>query len=128
MNDDVVQITTLRELAVLASKVGVIYFQVYAEEPNPEFYRNMPALEPYERIVEIRSDAAPKLQGELEFKGHVPFFGSVAGGWPWGVTDKPDDVSMIVVVARKHAVLPGSIGKKSDDENITLEGLPPRGF
>ncbi len=118
------KITTYAELVSLAWKVGVVYFQVYDREPNPEFYRYLPRLRPYEQIVEIQSDSAPELLSYLEFKGRLPFFGCISGGWSCGLTDNPQKVTETVFLARKGVVLPGSVHKRTADDDLLIEGLP----
>lgn len=110
------------EIKRLAWKVGVVYFQIYRDEANPEFYKNL-TLKPYERIVEVKSELTPAIQSELSYHGRLPVFGAVSGGWVRGVTDDPKAVAAIVTEARRQVVLPtDEIPEKSKDQLLTLEG------
>ncbi len=126
MNERSPDISTAQDLIGFSWNFSVLYFQVYQDKPDPAFYRHLPKLDPHEHIIEIRAASAPSLQAQLEFKGRLPFFGAVAGGWSWGLTDKPEEASETAVLARKHAVLPEETRRDNKDEDITLEGPPSR--
>jgi hypothetical protein len=118
------RITTVEELIQLAWKVGVVYFQVYRDKPDARFYGKLSNLQPYERIVEIQADSAPRLLSWLSFKGHLPFFSAVTGGWICDITDNSEETDSIIAEARKQAVLPDEDQLLEGDQEITLEGPP----
>jgi hypothetical protein len=128
MNHKATQLSTAEELFKLAWNVGVVYFQVYEDKPNSEFYKHLPPLEHYERIVEIEANSKAASHHQLAFKGGSPFFGAIAGGWSHGLTDNPESVGATVALARKYVVLPGSIRKREhgDDDDWLIEGPPIR--
>jgi hypothetical protein len=122
---DAIQITRMNELTMLAWKIGIVYFQIYVDKPNPDFYKALAPCEAYERIVEIKTNEPDMLKAQVHFVGTLPFFGAVTGGWFRGCTDDPDDTEKIIRAAKKGKVLPrtGPRHPTSSDDYFKLEGI-----
>jgi hypothetical protein len=122
---EAMQITRMSELTRLAWKVGIVYFQVYVDKPDPEFYKALNSCEAYERVVEIQTPHPDMFRSQVHFRGACPFFGAVTGGWFRGCTDNPNDTVRIIQAARKGKVLPHTNPRRpeSPDEYIKLEGV-----
>ena len=117
--------TNIGELKRLAWKVGVVYFQVHSGNPNPEFYKRLPDLKPFERVIEVLEECPEAVKSTFGYFGALPFFGAVSGGWVIGTTDRPEEVDRVVESARRLVVLPEELPPrvKTDDDFLKIEGM-----